>query len=200
MDVTVLLPAGRLPLEVMAKAGELAREHNLRIYLSNPQNLRLLDIPEDKVDKVKQEFKSMGMDLKGPGKFPLPKVCIGEKHCKLGKIDPEKLSSRILEKFGDRKDVKQKLKIAVSACPLCCSGGKLADFGVIATKNGYELYVGGKGGPHPRTGRRILKEATEEEVLDAMEKVFDFHQAMTDRKQRLVKLIDHADFPYPEEV
>ncbi|MFP3983015.1 MAG: nitrite reductase [Desulfurivibrionaceae bacterium] len=200
MDVTILLPAGRLPLEVMTKAGELARKNDLRIYLSTLQNLRLLDVPEDKVDEIKQELRSMGLELKGPGKFPVPKVCIGQGHCNLGRMDPEELSGRLLGKFGDRSDVKQKLKIAVSACPLCCSGGKLTDIGIVATKNGYELYAGGKGGPNPRIGRRILKDATEDEVLEAFEKVFDFHQKMTDKKQRMAKLVDHEDFPYPEEV
>ncbi len=200
MDVTVLLPAGRLPLEVMAKARDLSLEHNLRIYLSAAQNLRLLDVPEDKVEAVRQEFRNLGMDLKGPGKFPLPKVCIGEGHCKVGKIDSEQLSNRIMERFGSRTDVKPKLKIAVSACPLCCSGGKLVDIGVVTTKKGYELYAGGRGGPHPKVGRRVIKEADEAEILDAIGKLVDYHQSKTDKKQRMAKLVDEPDFPYPEEV
>ena len=72
VSITVLLPSGMLPLELMAAVHGIAEQYSLRIYLSNAQNLRLIDVPEDVADTIKAELKALGCDLKGPGKFPIP--------------------------------------------------------------------------------------------------------------------------------
>jgi sulfite reductase beta subunit-like hemoprotein len=188
MNITVLLPAGRLPLAIMDKARELAERYQLGVYLSTTQNLRLINVPEEAADAV------LGAQFKGPGKFPLPRVCVGMPHCNLGIIDTEKLSDAILARFKDKTVTKPKFKIAVSGCNLCCSGVMTTDIGVMATRAGFEVYAGGKGGPYPKVGRRILRKATEDEVLESIEKLVNFHDAHT------VKMLDHPDFPYPQEV
>jgi sulfite reductase beta subunit-like hemoprotein len=200
MDITVLLPAGRLPLDLMAKAHDVAEKYGLGIYLSTAQNLRLLDVPEECVDEVKKELSVVGADFKGPGKFPLPRVCVGETHCKLGVIDTAEFSNHIMERFEGRPKTKPKFKIAVSGCVLCCSGVKTTDIGINASRVGFDVYVGGKGGPNPKVGRRILHGVDEGTVLDAVEKIVEFHHTMSMQKQRMRKLIDHSEFPYPNEV
>ena len=76
-SLTLMLPAGRLPLPLMAKAQEVAQRYGLGIYLSTTQNLRLLGIRDEDFDAVKAELAPLGANFKAPGKFPLPKVCIG---------------------------------------------------------------------------------------------------------------------------
>ncbi len=200
MNITVLLPAGRLPLPVMAKAHELAARHGLGVYLSLAQNLRLINVPEEAADQIKVELAELGVRFKGPGKFPLPRVCVGETHCNLGGIDTEALSGKILARFQDKALTKPKFKIAIAACPLCCSAPKITDIGIVATRAGFELYAGGKGGPYPKEGRRILVKGSEAAVLEAVEKLVNFHDAHTKKKQRMRKLLDHPEFPFPEEV
>jgi NAD(P)H-nitrite reductase large subunit len=92
------------------------------------------------------------------------------------------------------------LKIAVSACPLSCSGVLTTDIGVMATRAGFDVFAGGKGGPYPKVGRRIVRKAGEAEVLHVIEKLINFHDAHTTQKQRMYKLLDHPDFPFPEAV
>ncbi len=198
-NITILLPAGRLPLQVMNRACELTREYGLSVYLTNEQNLRLLDVPEDKAPEIRQVFMDMGMQLKAPGRFPLPRVCVGQGNCKLGRINPEDISARMVERFSGR-EIKPKLKIGVAACMFSCSGATVKDIGVVCTKSGFDLYVGGKAGVQPQAGRRVLKGLNEEELLQAIEKVVDFHQERTAKKQRMARLIDEPDFPYPHEV
>lgn len=195
-SLTLLLPAGRLPLPLMAKVQDVAKRFGLGVYFSTAQNLRLLGIKDEDLDAVKAELAPEGANFKVPGKFPKPKVCIGKPSCNMGVVDPADLSARILEQYGARTGVKPKFKIAISACILNCSGALLADIGVVATRNGYDLYVGGKGGPYPKAGRRILRDVGEESIVDAIGKLVDFHAAKTPKKQRLVKLIDDADFPF----
>jgi len=200
MNITVMLPAGRLPLNVMGKAYELAEKYNLAVYLSTAQNLRLLNVAEEDADAIKAELAPLGVQFKGPGKFPLPRVCVGTPHCNLGIIDTEKLSAAIMARFKDRALTKPKLKIALSACPLACSGVLTSDIGVMATRAGFDVFAGGKGGPYPKIGRRILRKATEAEVLEVIDKLINFHDAHTKQKQRMYKLLEHPEFPFLEAV
>lgn len=196
--LTILLPAGRLPLGLLSKVNDVAQKYQLELYCSTAQNLRVMGIKEDDLPEVKKQLAAAGADFKAPGKFPLPRICIGSRDCKMGKGDTERLSRLILEHFKDRTNVKPKFKIAISGCILSCSGTMLTDIGVMATPKGYDIYVGGKGGPNPKVGRRIARDADEKTVLSVIEKLVDFHDEKTGKKQRMCKLLDHPEFPFPE--
>lgn len=196
--LTILLPAGKMPLDLLDKVNEIAQKYQLELYFSTAQNLRLIGIKEEDLPEIKSQLEALGANFKGPGKFPLPRVCIGNKDCNLGKADTQKISQLILERFKDRTNVKPKFKIAVSGCTLSCSGTKLTDIGVMATTKGFDIYVGGKGGPNPKIGRRIVRDADEERVLSVIEELIDFHDKKTGKKQRMSKLLNLPDFPFAE--
>lgn len=197
-SITVLLPAGRLPLEIMSEAGKLASKYNLRIYLSTLQNLRLTDVALTDVGDIKKALLDMGAEFKAPGKFPLPRVCVGRDHCNLGVIDTEALSKQILTHFSDREHTKAKFKIAIAGCTMCCSNIKTTDIGIMATRDGLEMFVGGKGGPFPKVGRRIGRKMNNESVLKVLGQLVAFHDQKTEKKQRMHKLISDPDFPFAE--
>jgi len=196
VSITVLLPAGRLPLDIMKAAHDLAEKYAFGLYLSLSQNLRLINVPESEVEEIKKILGSLGADFKGPGKFPLPRICVGKPHCSLGMVDTEKLSQKILARFSGKEKTKAKFKIAISGCPVCCSWIKNTDISIAADSDGYTVYAGGKGGPKPRTAKKIKIDATEDEVLDIVEELINFHDKKTKTKQRMYKLMDDPEFPF----
>jgi NAD(P)H-nitrite reductase large subunit len=198
-SITVLLPAGRLPRLLLDEVAELMRDYPFELYLSTVQNLRLIKVREEDVEAIRSRLAGAGAVFKAPGKFPIPKVCVGLSHCNTGIGDTERLSRLILARFGNMTEMKPKLKIAIAGCPLSCSGAMLADIGVIATRQGWEIHVGGKGGPKPRAGRRIVRQASEELVVEVIGELVAYHQLKTGKKQRLYKLMDDPEFPYPAE-
>jgi NAD(P)H-nitrite reductase large subunit len=195
--VTILLSGGVIAANIMAKINKIAVKYNLTLYLTTAQNLRLLGATEENIDSIRKELLDQGLNLKAPGKFPKPKVCVGTPYCNLGVADTFSLAEKITTRFGDRTGVKPKYKIAISGCPACCGGSKIADIGIVATRNGFELYVGGKGGPLPRTGNRVANGLSEEEVVEAVGKLADFHAAKTPTKLRMFKLMAEEGFPFP---
>lgn len=197
-QITILLPAGRLPIAILAEINALAAQHGFEIYLTTLQNLRLLGVPKEVAVGIRERLAALGAGFKAPGTFPVPRICIGSPYCNLGLIDTKALSDRILERFAGRAKTKAKLKIAISGCILSCSGTRTSDIGIVAVRHGYDVYAGGKGGVAPKIGRRILKEVTEEEVLAAIETLIDFHDRRTTSKQRMSKLIDDPGFPFAE--
>lgn len=198
VSITVLLPAGRLPLDIMEAVHRLAKQHGFGIYLSTLQNLRLIDVPAEVAEIVKEKLAALGADFKGPGKFPIPRICIGKDHCNLGVIDTEELSEAVLAKFSNREHTKAKFKIAIAGCTMCCSNVRTTDIGVMATRDGYEVFAGGKGGPFPQVGRRIARKVAEARVLEIIAELVDFHDKKTEKKQRMYKLLSDPEFPFPE--
>lgn len=193
--VTILLPSGLISLETMSMINSVTAKYNLTHYVTTAQNLRLLGANEENLDAIKKELADLGLTLKAPGKFPLPKVCVGVPYCNLGLANTFSLSDKIIERYGNRTEVKPKYKISISGCPASCGGSKLADIGIVATRSGFELYGGGKGGPLPRTGKRIAKGLSEDEVIEAVGKLADFHAAKTPKKMRMFKLMEMDEFP-----
>lgn len=198
VNIIVLVPAGRLPLDIMAAAHRLAEQYGLGVYLTPVQNLRLTGVPEGIAAAIKKELAALGATFKGPGKFLLPKVCAGQEQCNLAIIDTVAMNQKILDKFGDLPNVKGKVKMAISGCTMCCSNPKLTDIGLIATKKGFEVFVGGKGGPSPKIGKRIAKGVDEERVLEIIGELVAFHDRKTEKKQRLFKLMEDSEFPFAE--
>jgi dissimilatory sulfite reductase (desulfoviridin) alpha/beta subunit len=195
-QITILLPAGRLSLDLMEKCQEFAKKYELGVYLTTVQNLRLIDIPESAFDEISNELSDLGAKFKAPGVFPIPRVCVGKPHCELAIVDTEKISANILQHFAERSFTKPKIKIAISACPAGCSGAKTSDIGIISTRKGFNIFAGGKGGSQPTVGKRILKNCSEEEIVSTIQTLLDFHDRKTKKKQRLAKLMDDPDFPY----
>ena len=196
-SITVLLPAGRLPLDMMKITHELAEKYDFGIYFSLTQNMRLINVPESAVSHVQKELAALGADFKGPGKFPLPRICIGKPHCNLGVVDTEQLSRKILERFSGRKKTKARFKISIAGCTVGCSWPKNTDISIMATRAGYTVFAGGKGGLIPRVARRIKLKVTEDEVLDTIQTLVDFHDRKTKTKQRMYQLLDNPEFPFP---
>ncbi len=198
VSITVMLPAGRLPRALMKATFELAERYDFSIYFSLTQNMRLINVPESAVEQITKELAALGANFKGPGKFPLPRICIGKPHCSLGQVDTEQLSTHILERFKDRKTNKARLKISIAGCPVGCSWTRNTDISIMATRVGYTVFAGGKGGLVPRVARRIKVKAAEDKVLDIIETLVDFHDRKTKAKQRMYQLLDDPEFPYPE--
>ena len=198
--VTVLLSGGLIDPAMMAEVNAIAKKYDLTLYVTTAQNIRLLGATEENLEAVKGELLALGLSLKAPGKFPLPKVCVGMPYCNLGLHDTFSLAQKITAAYGDRTQVKPKYKIAISGCPASCGGSKLVDIGIVATRNGFELYVGGKAGPMPKVGMRVAKGMSEDEIIEAVGRLADFHAAKTPKKMRMYKLMGEEGFPFPPEV
>lgn len=197
-SLTILIPEGVVTGPVLATVADLVRRYGLGLYLSTMQNLRLLDVRDEDEAAIRDALAAAGAELKGPGKFPLPKICVGGGYCNLGLIDSMALSRKIVAAFKGRGPFKPKFKIAISACPASCSDAGLSDIGIKATRAGLDVYAGGKGGPFPKGGRRIAKGVDEETALAIIERLVAFHAEKTEKKQRFFKLLEEPDFPYPE--
>ena len=72
----------------------------------------------------------------------------------------------------------------VSGCARECAEAKGKDVGVIATENGWNLYVGGNGGFTPRHAQLLAQDLDDETLVRYIDRYLMFYVRTADRLQR----------------
>jgi nitrite reductase (NADH) large subunit len=77
-----------------------------------------------------------------------------------------------------------KIKLAVSGCARECAEAQGKDVGVIATENGWNLYVGGNGGMRPVHAQLLAEDLTTEQLVRSIDRYLMWYVRTADRLQR----------------
>jgi len=72
----------------------------------------------------------------------------------------------------------------VSGCTRECAEAQSKDFGIIATENGWNLYVGGNGGMKPRHAELFATDLDDETLIKYIDRFLMFYVRTADRLQR----------------
>jgi nitrite reductase (NADH) large subunit len=86
-----------------------------------------------------------------------------------------------------------KIKSAVSGCARECAEARSKDFGIIATENGWNLYVGGNGGFRPRHADLFASDLSTEDLVRTIDRFLMFYIRTADRLQRTAAWIEAMD-------
>ncbi len=125
------------------------------------------------------------------------KFCPGSLLCALGLQDTIGLAEK-LKKF-EGMDVPDKLKIAIAGCPNSCTEPAVRDIGLMGTKKGFKIFVGGSAGRKPRIGW-FLTEVEPEKAVEIVEKIINYYKSNA-KNQRLGDFIESVGFEkFKEEV
>jgi NAD(P)H-nitrite reductase large subunit len=121
------------------------------------------------------------------------KVCAGGYTCDNNLQDSFSLALKLDKRFAG-VDVPFKLIISVSGCGRCCSEPQVKDIGLVASRKGYAVYVGGAAGGKPKIAVKIAENVSEDRALEIIEKVVRFYQKNGKAMERLGVLIDKTGF------
>ena len=77
-----------------------------------------------------------------------------------------------------------KIKFGVSGCTRECAEAQSKDIGIIATENGWNLYVCGNGGMRPRHGDLFATDLDKATLIQYIDRVLMFYVSSADRLQR----------------
>ncbi len=86
-----------------------------------------------------------------------------------------------------------KLKFAVSGCTRECAEAQSKDVGIIATENGWNLYVGGNGGMKPRHADLFATDLNDVELIQTIDRFLMFYIRTADRLQRTARWLENLD-------
>lgn len=80
-------------------------------------------------------------------------------------------------------EMPQKLKMAVSGCPNCCAESKVRDIGLMGTKKGWKVFVGGSAFGRARIGDQIAEDLSDEEAMKLVDRIIDFYSESGEKKR-----------------
>jgi NAD(P)H-nitrite reductase large subunit len=69
-----------------------------------------------------------------------------------------------------------KFKMGVSGCPNCCAESYIKDLGLIGTKKGWKLVVGGNAASRPALAQQVADELTDDEAMAAIDKIMNWYK------------------------
>lgn len=182
-------PAGLLTPDVLDAISRVCRKYDIpAIKITSGQRMALIGMEADKVEPIWEELK---LEVGRATELCVHYVqaCPGIEYCKLGLQDSLKLGIEIEQMFHE-EPFPAKVKFGVSGCPMCCAESYLRDVGVIGTKSGYTVVVGGNSGGKPRIADVLAESLDRDEVFAIIRKFMEFYRAESGKRLRVSKFIN----------
>ena len=185
--VSAATPAGILTSEQLTMIAELVKQGQGIAKLTTAQSIMIFT-SQDKVQSVKSGLAKVGLGLRPDGyTIRNIKACCG-KLCKYTNQDTINDAITLNQAFAGR-EMPNKLKIAISGCPKNCMEALSNDIGFIGIPDGYQLYIGGRGGRRQALGH-LLREIKQEEMPAAIEEIIEKYVANGKFRERISHVIE----------
>jgi len=111
------------------------------------------------------------------------KSCVGSTWCRYGVQDSVGHAIEIENRYKGLR-APHKFKMAVSGCTRECAEAQSKDIGIIATENGWNLYVCGNGGMRPRHADLFATDLDTPTLIKYIDRVIMFYIKTADKLQR----------------
>jgi nitrite reductase (NADH) large subunit len=120
------------------------------------------------------------------------KSCVGSTWCRYGVRDSVGLAIELELRYRGLRSP-HKIKSGVSGCARECAEARSKDFGIIATENGWNLYVGGNGGITPRHAEMLVSDVDTATLIRTIDRFLMFYVRTADRLQRTASWIEEME-------
>jgi nitrite reductase (NADH) large subunit len=111
------------------------------------------------------------------------KSCVGSTWCRYGVQDSTTMAIALELRYRGLRSP-HKFKLGVSGCARECAEARGKDVGVIATDNGWNVYVGGNGGFTPVHARLLVEDVDDATVFKVIDRYLMLYIRTADRLQR----------------
>jgi nitrite reductase (NADH) large subunit len=179
------IPGGEITPDKLIVLGEVAKEYDLYTKITGGQRVDLFGATLSQLPEIWEKLIAAGFETgHAYGKsLRTVKSCVGNTWCRYGVQDSVGMAIRLEDRYKGLR-APHKVKMAVSGCTRECAEAQSKDFGVIATENGWNLYVCGNGGMRPRHADLFATDLSDEELIRTIDRVVMFYVRTADRLQR----------------
>ncbi|MFG2191532.1 nitrite reductase large subunit NirB [Streptomyces sp. NPDC048639] len=184
-SVVPRIPGGEITPEKLIVIGEVARDFGLYTKITGGQRIDLFGARVDQLPGIWARLVDAGFESgHAYGKaLRTVKSCVGQTWCRYGVQDSVRMAIGLELRYRGLRSP-HKLKSAVSGCARECAEARGKDFGVIATSNGWNLYVGGNGGADPRHADLLAQDLDDERLIALIDRFLMFYIRTADRLER----------------
>lgn len=179
------IPGGEITPDKLIVLGEVAKQYNLYTKITGGQRVDLFGATLSELPEIWEKLIAAGFETgHAYGKsLRTVKSCVGNTWCRYGVQDSVGMAIHLENRYKGLR-APHKVKMAVSGCTRECAEAQSKDFGVIATENGWNLYVCGNGGMRPRHADLFATDLSDEELISTIDRVVMFYVRTADRLQR----------------
>jgi nitrite reductase (NADH) large subunit len=179
------MPGGEITPDKLIVIGEIAKEYNLYTKITGGQRIDLFGARIDQLPPIWERLIAAGMETgHAYGKsLRTVKSCVGSTWCRYGVQDSMSMAIFLENRYKGLRSP-HKIKFAVSGCTRECAEAQSKDIGIIATENGWNLYVSGNGGMKPRHGDLFATDLDDETLVKYIDRYLMFYVRTADRLQR----------------
>jgi nitrite reductase (NADH) large subunit len=193
-SVVPRIPGGEITPEKLIVLGEVARDFDLYLKITGGQRIDMFGARVEQLPKIWRRLVDAGFESgHAYGKaLRTVKSCVGTTWCRYGVQDSVGLAVALELRYRGLR-APHKLKAAVSGCARECAEARGKDFGVIATENGWNLYVCGNGGFRPRHADLLASDLSTEELVRTIDRFLMYYIRTADRLQRTSTWLEGLD-------
>jgi nitrite reductase (NADH) large subunit len=193
-SVVPRIPGGEITPEKLIVIGEVARDFGLYTKITGGQRIDMFGARVEQLPQIWRRLVDAGFESgHAYGKaLRTVKSCVGSEWCRYGVQESVKMAIELELRYRGLRSP-HKLKAAVSGCARECAEAQSKDFGVIATEQGWNLYVGGNGGFRPRHADLFAKDLSTEELMRTIDRFLMFYIRTADRLERTATWIERME-------
>ncbi|MBO1361219.1 nitrite reductase small subunit NirD [Acetobacter sacchari] len=179
------IAGGEITPDKLIVLGSVARKYGLYTKITGGQRIDLFGAQIHQLPDIWGELIEAGFETgHAYGKSTRTvKSCVGSTWCRYGVQDSVSQALDIENRYKGLRSP-HKLKFAVSGCTRECAEAQSKDVGVIATENGWNLYVCGNGGMRPRHAELFATDLDSTTLLKYIDRFLMFYIRTADKLQR----------------
>ena len=188
------IPGGEITPDGLIVLGELAKKYNLYTKITGGQRVDLFGARSEQLPEIWRILVDAGFETgHAYGKsLRTVKSCVGSTWCRYGVQDSMGMTILLENRYKGLRSP-HKLKMAVSGCTRECAEAQSKDVGIIATENGWNMYVCGNGGMKPRHGDLFASDLSDVDLIKYIDRFFMFYIRTADRLQRTSVWMDNME-------
>ena len=188
------IPGGEITPDKLIVLGEIGKKYNLYTKITGGQRIDLFGAEVHQLPEIWELLVNAGFESgHAYGKaLRTVKSCVGSTWCRYGVQDSVGFAIRVENRYKGLRSP-HKLKSAVSGCIRECAEAQSKDFGLIATDNGYNLYVCGNGGSKPRHADLLAADLDEDTAIRYIDRFLMYYVQTADRLMRTAVWLDKMD-------
>ncbi len=193
-SVVPRVPGGEITADKLIVLGQVAKKYDLYTKITGGQRIDLFGARSEQLPVIWSELIEAGFESgHAYGKaLRTVKSCVGSSWCRYGVQDSMSMAVLVENRYKGLRSP-HKLKMAVSGCTRECAEAQSKDVGIIATENGWNLYVCGNGGMKPRHADLFATDLDDETLLKYIDRFFMFYVRTADRLQRTSTWMDNLE-------
>ena len=193
-SVVPRVPGGEITPDQLITIGQVAKEFGLYSKITGGQRIDLFGARVDQLPAIWARLIDAGMESgHAYGKaLRTVKSCVGQSWCRYGVQDSTSLAIQLELRYRGLRSP-HKLKSAVSGCTRECAEAQSKDFGIIATEQGWNLFVCGNGGSRPQHAVLLAGDLDTDTLMRYIDRFLMFYIRTADRLERTATWFNKLD-------